>query len=230
MARVVESLGVVGPGISGVVLSARLRHGHILRSHALVNAPAAGGGPMDGGLPLRNPVVVRVVSVFPFGAPSNPGRSGCHRHVVSDHANLWLLNSATIHSSVFPSAHVSSAFSAAWGLFAVLPPGPVFGGGCCSMPAAFPSRLSMGAIITRRMWWRDSASVSWRRRWLSRCEIVNLGRRARTFRNCRRRASESGLLRNQIDVAAANGSATREKSLTTYAETRPVRGSGILER
>jgi len=35
--------------------------------------------------------------------------------------NLWLLDSATIHSSVFPSAHVSSAFSAAWGLFVTLP-------------------------------------------------------------------------------------------------------------
>ena len=28
--------------------------------------------------------------------------------------NLWLLNTATIHVGVFPSAHVSSAFSAAW--------------------------------------------------------------------------------------------------------------------
>jgi hypothetical protein len=35
--------------------------------------------------------------------------------------NLWLLDAATIHSAVFPSAHMSSAFSAAWGLFAVLP-------------------------------------------------------------------------------------------------------------
>ncbi len=34
--------------------------------------------------------------------------------------NFWLLHVATIHSSVFPSAHVSSAFSAAWGLFGVL--------------------------------------------------------------------------------------------------------------
>lgn len=34
--------------------------------------------------------------------------------------NLFLLRQATIHSSVFPSAHVSSAFAAAWGMFAVL--------------------------------------------------------------------------------------------------------------
>jgi membrane-associated phospholipid phosphatase len=35
--------------------------------------------------------------------------------------NLWLLNGYSIHASVFPSAHVSSAFSAAWALFAFLP-------------------------------------------------------------------------------------------------------------
>ncbi len=41
--------------------------------------------------------------------------------------NLWTLQEGTIHSSVFPSAHVSSAFSAAWGLFYVLPRRTVFG-------------------------------------------------------------------------------------------------------
>ncbi len=35
--------------------------------------------------------------------------------------NLWLVGDLGIHSSVFPSAHVSSAFSAAWALFAFLP-------------------------------------------------------------------------------------------------------------
>jgi membrane-associated phospholipid phosphatase len=35
--------------------------------------------------------------------------------------NLWLVGDYGIHSSVFPSAHVSSAFSAAWALFAYLP-------------------------------------------------------------------------------------------------------------
>jgi membrane-associated phospholipid phosphatase len=35
--------------------------------------------------------------------------------------NLWLLGDYGIHSSVFPSAHVSSAFSAAWALFAFVP-------------------------------------------------------------------------------------------------------------
>jgi membrane-associated phospholipid phosphatase len=43
--------------------------------------------------------------------------------------NLWILENATIHSSVFPSAHVSSAFSAAWGMFFVLPRRKVFGWG-----------------------------------------------------------------------------------------------------
>jgi membrane-associated phospholipid phosphatase len=35
--------------------------------------------------------------------------------------NLAILRAATIHVGVFPSAHVSSAFSAAWGMFVVLP-------------------------------------------------------------------------------------------------------------
>jgi membrane-associated phospholipid phosphatase len=35
--------------------------------------------------------------------------------------NLWILGNFSIHSSVFPSAHVSSALSAAWGLLATLP-------------------------------------------------------------------------------------------------------------
>jgi membrane-associated phospholipid phosphatase len=35
--------------------------------------------------------------------------------------NLWIVRGYGIHSSVFPSAHVSSAFSAAWALFWLLP-------------------------------------------------------------------------------------------------------------
>ncbi|MDQ2776287.1 MAG: phosphatase PAP2 family protein [Acidobacteriota bacterium] len=41
--------------------------------------------------------------------------------------NLAILQAATIHVGVFPSAHVSSAFSAAWGMFLVLPRRRVFG-------------------------------------------------------------------------------------------------------
>jgi membrane-associated phospholipid phosphatase len=43
--------------------------------------------------------------------------------------NLWLLGGYGIHSSVFPSAHVSSAFSAAWALFLYLPSKPRFAWG-----------------------------------------------------------------------------------------------------
>jgi membrane-associated phospholipid phosphatase len=35
--------------------------------------------------------------------------------------NLWILKKGTIHVGVFPSAHVSSAFAGAWGMFFVLP-------------------------------------------------------------------------------------------------------------
>jgi membrane-associated phospholipid phosphatase len=37
------------------------------------------------------------------------------------HLNLWILERGTVHAGVFPSAHVSSAFSAAFGLLLVLP-------------------------------------------------------------------------------------------------------------
>ncbi len=41
--------------------------------------------------------------------------------------NLSLLRAATIHVSVFPSAHVSSAFSAAWAILLLVPRKPVYG-------------------------------------------------------------------------------------------------------
>lgn len=43
------------------------------------------------------------------------------------HLNLWIVRGYGIHSSVFPSAHVSSAFSAAWALFWLLPDKRRFG-------------------------------------------------------------------------------------------------------
>lgn len=62
---------------------------------------------------------------FPF-FPSQPPRllfpnaDPPHYLTAARSLNLWLLHLGTIHSSVFPSAHVSSAFSAAWGLFDIL--------------------------------------------------------------------------------------------------------------
>ncbi|HYL75204.1 MAG TPA: phosphatase PAP2 family protein [Bryobacteraceae bacterium] len=43
--------------------------------------------------------------------------------------NLWIVGGYGIHSSVFPSAHVSSAFSAAWAFFLFLPGRKRFGWG-----------------------------------------------------------------------------------------------------
>jgi membrane-associated phospholipid phosphatase len=43
--------------------------------------------------------------------------------------NLWVVGNYGIHSSVFPSAHVSSAFSAAWAFFAFLPERKRYGWG-----------------------------------------------------------------------------------------------------
>jgi membrane-associated phospholipid phosphatase len=51
-----------------------------------------------------------------FGGSDLPNVSSVVREL-----NLWLVGDYGIHSSVFPSAHVSSAFSVAWALFAYLP-------------------------------------------------------------------------------------------------------------
>jgi hypothetical protein len=76
-------------------------------------------------------------ALFPF-FPSLPPRTLADPAVVVTWLrrwNLWLLDAATI-----PSAHVSPDFSAAWGLFAVLPRQRRFAGGmlvyACSVSVA----------------------------------------------------------------------------------------------
>jgi membrane-associated phospholipid phosphatase len=71
-------------------------------------------------------------ALFPY-FPSDPPRvvfDGLDMpHVVTAlrRLNLWIVGGYGIHSSVFPSAHVSSAFSAAWALLAYLPERRRFG-------------------------------------------------------------------------------------------------------
>jgi membrane-associated phospholipid phosphatase len=71
-------------------------------------------------------------ALFPY-FPSEPPRlafSGADLPQVATvlrQANLWILGGYGIHSSVFPSAHVSSAFSAAWALRATIPERPWIG-------------------------------------------------------------------------------------------------------
>ena len=65
-------------------------------------------------------------ALFPF-FPSEPPRLLFPTAVIptvttwARTLNLWILKKGTIHVCVFPSAHVSSAFAAAWGMFFVLP-------------------------------------------------------------------------------------------------------------
>ena len=66
-----------------------------------------------------------VYALFPY-FPSEPPRTAFPGadlpHIVTAlrRFNLWIVGGYGIHSSVFPSAHVSSALSAAWGLLAIL--------------------------------------------------------------------------------------------------------------
>ncbi|MBV8552905.1 MAG: phosphatase PAP2 family protein [Acidobacteriaceae bacterium] len=73
-------------------------------------------------------------SLFPY-FPSRPPRVAFPQ-VAPPNISSWLrelnlgvLNSASIHSGVFPSAHVSSAFAAAWAMFLLLPGRKHFGWG-----------------------------------------------------------------------------------------------------
>jgi membrane-associated phospholipid phosphatase len=65
-------------------------------------------------------------ALFPY-FPSEPPRTTFAGqdlpHIVTflRRFNLWIVGHYGIHSSVFPSAHVSSAWSAAWGLLETLP-------------------------------------------------------------------------------------------------------------
>lgn len=65
-------------------------------------------------------------ALFPY-FPSEPPRSvfaNADQPNVSSFVrefNLWIVGHFGIHSSVFPSAHVSSALSAGWGLIATIP-------------------------------------------------------------------------------------------------------------
>jgi membrane-associated phospholipid phosphatase len=73
-------------------------------------------------------------ALFPY-FPSDPPRvafSGSDMPSIVTPArqlNMWLTGNYGIHSSVFPSAHVSSVFSAAWALFAFLPERKRYGWG-----------------------------------------------------------------------------------------------------
>ncbi|HEX5227085.1 MAG TPA: phosphatase PAP2 family protein [Bryobacteraceae bacterium] len=65
-------------------------------------------------------------ALFPY-FPSDPPRTAFagtdlpNYFTAARRLNLWLVGDYGIHSSVFPSAHVSSAFTAAWVLFAFMP-------------------------------------------------------------------------------------------------------------
>ncbi len=139
MARAVEAFGVVGPAYLELCYLLVYATGTfcVLTLWLTHRRPA-----VDRWMVVYLSGTLLSYALFPF-FPSVPPRTLADPVVIITwfrHANLWLLNSATIHSSVFPSAHVSSAFSAAWGLFAVLPARPVFGWGmllyACSVSIA----------------------------------------------------------------------------------------------
>ena len=73
-------------------------------------------------------------AMFPY-FPSDPPRVAFggtdlpNFYTPARQLNLWLVGDYGIHSAVFPSAHVSSAFTAAWVLFAFMPGRKQYGWG-----------------------------------------------------------------------------------------------------
>jgi membrane-associated phospholipid phosphatase len=61
------------------------------------------------------------------------------------HLNLWILGKATIHSGVFPSAHVSAAFSCAWAMFLVRAKRPIL----CRTLVVYAVSVSVATIYGR---------------------------------------------------------------------------------
>ena len=73
--------------------------------------------------------------------------------------NLWLVGDYGIHSSVFPSAHVSSAFSAAWALLAYLPERKRFGWGML----VYAVSVAVATVYGRYHYAADAAWRGYRR-------------------------------------------------------------------
>jgi membrane-associated phospholipid phosphatase len=98
----------VGPMVVAMAILARRRHG----TDQLWTAYLAG--------------TLSAYALFPY-FPSDPprilfpGSDLPHITTMLRQLNLHILGGYGIHSSVFPSAHVSSAFSAAWGLLLTIP-------------------------------------------------------------------------------------------------------------
>jgi membrane-associated phospholipid phosphatase len=97
-------------------------------------------------------------ALFPY-FPSDPprvafGGTDLPRMTVVRELNLWLVGDYGIHSSVFPSAHVSSAFSAAWALFAFLPERKRYGWGML----VYAASVALATIYGRYHYAADAAA------------------------------------------------------------------------
>lgn len=70
-----------------------------------------------------------LISHFPSGSPrvEHPGLDMPNIHTIWRQFNIWILNRGDIQTSVFPSGHVTAAFSAAFGMILALPERPWFG-------------------------------------------------------------------------------------------------------
>ena len=119
------------PRLLGVLLPPGLWHRRDLARLPLLGEPPRPGGFIPVRLRDRHTNGVRHVPVLPLGpAPRRLRRTRrTRRHCHLAHDQPYLVGNLGIHSSVFPSAHVSSGFAAGWGLVRFLPERPWIGQG-----------------------------------------------------------------------------------------------------
>jgi membrane-associated phospholipid phosphatase len=151
----IESLGPVGPflfelcyllvyAVGPVAITAVLFNGGRRKVDRLWFAYLAG--------------TLSTYALFPY-FPSEPPRSAFPNmdlpHVVTvfRSLNLFIVGGYGIHSSVFPSAHVSSALSAGWGLLATLPKNRRWIGWCM---AAYGFAVAIATIYGRYHYLADA--------------------------------------------------------------------------
>ena len=143
----IESLGLVGPaylelcyvlvyGAAPIAVAILFRQGARARANTLWLAYLAG--------------TLGAYALFPY-FPSDPprtvfpGTDGPQVTTFLRSLNLWIVGNYGIHTSVFPSAHVSSVFSAAWGLLAALPSRRRYGVGM----AAYGASVAVATVYGR---------------------------------------------------------------------------------
>ena len=118
-----RSAGLIIPGFLRVVLSAGVRSRALWWWQAILTRRRHSTDKLWMAYLAGTLGAYALFPYFPSDPPAHvfPASDLPHVITVLRQVNLYIVGGYGIHSSVFPSAHVSSAFSAAWGLLMTIP-------------------------------------------------------------------------------------------------------------